>query len=92
MLNIAAREARANFGELMDIAQRDPISIEKHGRPVAVLMSAIEYEKLKLNLLQAKVSVGFKQLDQGEQSELSVLEIMEKAKGIHEKVQAISSS
>ena len=80
MLNIAAREAGANFGELMDTAQREPISIEKHGRPVAALMSAIEHERLKLDLLQTKVSVGFKQLDQGKQSALSVLEIMKKPK------------
>jgi|GEM_PF-5124104 len=92
MINIAASDAKANFNQLMDTAQREPISIEMHGQPVAVLMSAIEYERIKFELLQAKISVGFKQLDQREQSQLSVLEIMEKAKEIHEKVQTISAS
>jgi prevent-host-death family protein len=80
MLNIAAREARANFGELMDTAQREPISIEKHGRSVAVLMSATEYENMKLELLKAHIRVGFEQLDRGEYSTLSAKEIMKKAK------------
>jgi len=39
MKNIAAKEARASFGELMDTAQREPVAICKHGRSVAVIMS-----------------------------------------------------
>lgn len=85
MINIAAREARANFGELMDTAQREPVSIEKHGLAVAVLMSAMEYENIKLELLKSKIMVGCEQLDRGEYSKLSVLEIMEKAQEIHAK-------
>ena len=85
MINIAAREARANFGELMDTAQREPISIEKHGRAVAVLMSALEYDNMKTELLKAKISLGCEQLDRGEYSNLSILEIMKEAKNIHAK-------
>jgi|CXWL01.1.fsa_nt_gi prevent-host-death family protein len=85
MINIAAREARANFGELMDTAQREPISIEKHGRSVAILMSAVEYENMKVELLKAKIRVGCEQLDRGEYSKLSVQDIMKKAKKIRAK-------
>ena len=85
MINIAAGEARANFGELMDTAQREPISIEKHGRPVAVLMSAIEYEQMKSELLKARINKGIEQLNNGEYSDLSVKQILQKAKNIHAK-------
>jgi len=42
MKDIAAREAKNRFGTLMDTAQREPVAIEKHGRPLAVLMSVEE--------------------------------------------------
>ncbi len=86
MINIAAREARASFGELMDTVQREPVSIEKHGRPVAVILSAVEYEKIKLERLQAKVSTGFEQLDRGEHSDKSVMDILKQAQSLHEKI------
>lgn len=40
---IAAREAKNRFGELLDSAQRAPVHITKHGRNIAVLMSHEEY-------------------------------------------------
>lgn len=92
MINIAAREARANFGKLMDTAQREPVSIEKHGRAVAVLMSAAEYEKIQLERLQTRVTTGFDQLDEGKYSHHSVKDILNNAKKIHEKIQTGSTS
>ena len=58
MQNIAAREARRNFGELLDTSQREPVTIEKHGRPVAVLLSSHEYEELKLACLRTALVEG----------------------------------
>lgn len=92
MINIAAKEARANFGELMDTAQREPVSIEKHGRAVAVLISAVEYEKIQQERLQAKVTIGFNQLDEGKYSKRSVRDILNNAKEIHEKIQPRTTS
>jgi prevent-host-death family protein len=92
MINIAAREARANFGELMDTVQREPVSIEKHGRAVAVVISAVEYESIKTELLKARIKTGCEQLERGEFSQLSVLEILEEAKNIHAKIQTIPAS
>lgn len=66
MKAIAAKEAKNNFGTLMDTAQREPVTIEKHGRPVAVIMSAKEYKKLTLQKLQSEVKKGIDQLDAGE--------------------------
>lgn len=47
MSKIAAREAKNKFGQLLDTAQRSPVTIEKKGRAVAVLMSVEEYERLE---------------------------------------------
>jgi prevent-host-death family protein len=63
---ITAKDAKNRFGELMDTVQREPVSIEKHGRPVAVVLSEVEYEKMKLERLRAMLAVGEAQLDRGE--------------------------
>lgn len=42
-----ATEAKNKFGELLDFAKTRPMKIEKNGRPVAVVISAEEYERLE---------------------------------------------
>ena len=66
MQSIAAKEAKTHFGELIDKAQREPVSIEKYGRPVAVIMSSEEYRQIKLERLRARLAIGEVQLDRGE--------------------------
>lgn len=66
MISIAAKEAKNNFGEMMDTVQREPVTIEKHGRPVAVVMSAREYREMKLERLKVEVKKGTDELDRGE--------------------------
>ncbi len=66
MKAVSAKDAKNRFGELMDTVQREPVSIEKHGRPVAVVLSEVAYEKMKLEHLQAMLAVGEAQLDRGE--------------------------
>jgi len=63
---IAAKEAKTHFSELMDTVQREPVSIEKYGRPIAVIISSEEYRKLKLERLRARLSMGEAQLDRGQ--------------------------
>lgn len=65
MQSMAAKEAKTHFGELMDTVQREPVSIEKYGRPVAVVMSAQEYRQFKIERLRARLSIGELQLDRG---------------------------
>ena len=65
MQSIAAKEAKVHFGELMDTVQREPVSIKKYGRPVAVIMSAEEYKQIKLERLRARLSIGEVELDRG---------------------------
>ncbi len=47
MKSVAAKEAKQSFGQLLDDAQREPVRIERNGRPVAVVVSAVEYERLE---------------------------------------------
>ena len=50
-------EAKTHFGDMLLRAQRAPIQINKNGKPVAVVISAEEYESidvLKLRLLQSR--------------------------------------
>jgi prevent-host-death family protein len=49
MKALSAREAKYNFGRLMDTARAEPVVIEKHGRPVVVVIAVEEYEKLTGN-------------------------------------------
>jgi prevent-host-death family protein len=47
MTTLSAREAKYNFGRLIDTARAGPVVVEKHGRPVVVVLSVEEYERLK---------------------------------------------
>ncbi|RSU64085.1 type II toxin-antitoxin system prevent-host-death family antitoxin [Sphingomonas sp. S-NIH.Pt1_0416] len=44
---LAAKDAKYNFGKLIDIARSEPVVVEKHGRPVIVVLAVEEYERLK---------------------------------------------
>lgn len=47
MKTMTAKDAKNNFGVLLEEAQRGPVTIQKNGRPVAVLVSMREYERLE---------------------------------------------
>lgn len=46
MKTMSAREAKNAFGRLIDLARAEPVTIEKHGRGVVVVMAIEEYERL----------------------------------------------
>lgn len=46
MKTITSVEAQNRFGELLDNAQREPITITRRGRPVAVLLSPRDMEEI----------------------------------------------
>jgi len=46
MKNISAKDAKNQFGKMIDDARLEPVVIQKHGRPVAVVCSVEEYERL----------------------------------------------
>lgn len=46
MKTLSARDAKNGFGRLIDLARAEPVTIEKHGRGVVVVMAVEEYERL----------------------------------------------
>ena len=65
---IPAAEAKTNFGALLEKVQREPLTISKKGRLVAVLMSMDEFEahqRLKLEQLRREVQAGLADLKAG---------------------------
>jgi prevent-host-death family protein len=47
MQSISAKDAKYGFGRLIDLARAEPVTVEKHGRPVVVVLSVEEYERLR---------------------------------------------
>ncbi len=45
MKTLGASEAKNRFGELLDLARREPVQIAKKGRNVAIMMSIEEFER-----------------------------------------------
>jgi prevent-host-death family protein len=61
MKKISSTEAKIHFGALIDMAQREPVTIQKKGRAVAVMMSMQDFEAheaMKLKLLQQAIDEG----------------------------------
>ena len=46
MKSISARDAKNGFGRLIDTARAEPVIVEKHGRPVVVVIAIEEYARL----------------------------------------------
>ena len=68
MKKITSTKAKSNFGELIDTAQREPVTIVKQGRPVAVVVSIEDYkasELLKIEALNRDLQIGIDELDAG---------------------------
>ena len=69
MVRMPSTEAKTHFGALLDMAQRNPVTIEKKGRAVAVMISESEYaayQQLKLQALQSDLNAGIRQADEGQ--------------------------
>lgn len=46
MRTLTAKDAKYGFGRLIDLARAEPIAVAKHGRPVVVVLSVEEFERL----------------------------------------------
>ena len=46
MQSISAKDAKYGFGRLIDLARSEPVTVEKHGRPVVVVLAVEEYKRL----------------------------------------------
>jgi len=54
MRTMTSVEAQNHFGELLDTAQREPVTITRRGRPVAYVLSQQEYDVFSQGVAQAK--------------------------------------
>jgi len=46
MISITSVEAQNRFGQLLDTVQREPVSITRHGRPAAFIVSPQDMDDL----------------------------------------------
>ena len=59
METLTAQEARIRFGDLLLKSQKSPVQITRSGKPVSVLVSFDDYEKLeelKMRYLKEKLA------------------------------------
>jgi prevent-host-death family protein len=47
MNTLTANDAKTRFGELLDMAQREPVRITRRDRVVGVMVSAQDYEAMR---------------------------------------------
>ena len=47
MITITSVEAQNRFGQLLDTVQREPVTITRHGRPAAFIVSAQDMQDLQ---------------------------------------------
>ena len=46
MAEISATDAKNRFGQMLEMAQAEPVHVQKNGRDVAVVLSPEQYRKL----------------------------------------------
>ena len=69
MERLNASDAKREFGEVLLKAQKEPVGINRNGKPVAVMVSADEYsrmEALKETYLKAELAKGMASLEKGD--------------------------
>ncbi|MHB8847257.1 MAG: type II toxin-antitoxin system Phd/YefM family antitoxin [Burkholderiales bacterium] len=59
MRTVTSVEAQNHFGELLDNAQREPISITRRGRPVAYIVSSEAYRTLAGRVAESPQTAGY---------------------------------
>ena len=72
MSTLSASDAKREFGDVLLKAQKAPVRINKNGKPVAVVVSADEYEQLEAlreSYLRAEIRVGIADLEAGRTSD-----------------------
>ena len=48
MQTFTANQAKTHFGEFLDCAQREPVRVMRHDRVVGVMVSAQDYEAMRV--------------------------------------------
>jgi prevent-host-death family protein len=60
---MSAKDAKNAFGLLLDTARAEPVAIEKHGRPVVVVLSVEEYDRFVNGHLEAPEAIDVPRTD-----------------------------
>jgi len=72
MTTLNASDAKREFGDVLLKAQKSPVRINKNGKPVAVVVSATEYEQLEVfreEHLKTAIKKGIEDLEAGRMSD-----------------------
>jgi prevent-host-death family protein len=62
MAAITATDAKNKFGQVLEMAQAEPVRIQKNGRDVAIVLSPEQYSALTANSVQPKVRPAIEEL------------------------------
>ena len=65
---LTANKAKTHFGEMLMKVQREPVQIDKNGKPTAVVVSIEDYEgseKAKLEMLKSRMKIAEYEIDNG---------------------------
>ena len=68
METLSASDAKREFGEVLLKVQQAPVGINRNGKPVAVMVSALEFEALqtlKQDALKRELEKGMASLEAG---------------------------
>ena len=66
MKTVTATDAQSHFGELLMQAQGEPVTITRNGKAAGVMLSAKDYQELKLQALRQALIEGEESADAGE--------------------------
>ncbi len=62
MISMTSVEAQNRFGQLLDTVQREPVSITRHGRPAAFVVSPQDMEELlELRTQRGRAAAEFRE-------------------------------
>ena len=56
MVEITATDAKNRFGQVLEMAQAEPVHVQKNGRDVAIVLSPEQYRKLLDDSTKPKVN------------------------------------
>jgi prevent-host-death family protein len=65
---LTANKAKTHFGELLIKAQKQPVQIDKNGKPIAVVISIEDYEaseQIKISMLKHKIEQAENEIKHG---------------------------
>ena len=58
METYSSTDAKREFGEVLTKSQREPVSVTRNGKPIAVVLSNVDYEEMRLQVLRSELIKG----------------------------------